>query len=92
MINKLGRLRLYQIISKLLTLSKHRLQSLLLHFCFAHAEHNLIKLKIKNLSMQLTKAVNSILESTMSNSNKLIKFTHLQKLAHQPMLHDAHDT
>ena len=85
MINKLGRLRLYQIISKLLTLSKHPLQSLLLHFCFAHAEHNLIKLKIKNLSMQLTKAVNSIFESTMS-------ITHLQKLAHQPMLHDAHDT
>ena len=37
--------------------------------------------------MQLIKAVNIISESAMLNSNKPIKFSHLQKLANQIILH-----
>ena len=40
--------------------------------------------------MQLTKAVNNIAENSMPNSNKPIKFAHLQKIANQSMLHGAH--
>ena len=40
--------------------------------------------------MQLAKAVNNILESAMSNSNKPIIFSHHQKFANQSMLHGAH--
>ena len=40
--------------------------------------------------MQLIKALSNIVESAMPNSNNPIKFAHLQKLAHQLMLHDAH--
>ena len=36
--------------------------------------------------MQLAKAVKNISENAMSNSNKPIKFAHLQKLANQSML------
>ena len=44
-------------------------------FCFTHAEHNFIKLKLyKNW---LAQTVNSILECGMWNSKKPIKFTHL---------------
>ena len=44
-------------------------------FCFTHAEHNLIKLKLyNNWSAQ---AVNSISEYPMWNSKKPIKFAHL---------------
>ena len=34
--------------------------------------------------------VNSISESAIPNSSKPIKFAHLQKLANQPTLNDAH--
>lgn len=40
--------------------------------------------------MQLIKAVNIISESAMLNSNKPIKFSHLQKLANQIILHGPH--
>ena len=40
--------------------------------------------------MQLTKAVNIISKSAMSNSSKPHKFAHLQKLDHQSMLYGAH--
>lgn len=40
--------------------------------------------------MQLMKAVNVISESAMLNSNKPIKFSHLQKLANQIILHGPH--
>ena len=44
-------------------------------FCFTHAEHNLIKLKLyNNWSAQ---AVNSIAECAMWNSKKPIEFAHL---------------
>ena len=44
-------------------------------FCFAFAEHNLIKLKLyNNWSAQ---AVNNILECAMWNSSKPIKFAYL---------------
>ena len=43
----LGVLRLDQGMSILQRMKKHRLQSLLL-FCFTHAEHNLIELKLYN--------------------------------------------
>ena len=57
-------------------------------FCFAHAEHNVIKFNLyNNWSAQ---AVNIISESTMSNSSKSIEFSHLQKLANQSTLNGAH--
>ena len=40
--------------------------------------------------MQLAKALKNISENAISNSNKPIKFSHLQKLANQSMLHGAH--
>ena len=40
--------------------------------------------------MQLAKALKNISENAISNSNKPIKFSHLQKLANQSMLHDTH--
>ena len=44
-------------------------------FCFAHAEHNLIKLKLyNNWSAQ---AVNNILESAMWNSKQTNQIHHL---------------
>ena len=47
-------IRLYQVMSILLTMNKHHL------FCFVHAEHNLIKLKL-----YINAAVNNILEGAM---------------------------
>ena len=53
----------------------------LLVFFIAHAEHNLIKLKLyNNLS---TQAVNNISENAMWNSNGSIKFPHFWKLANE---------
>ena len=44
-----GVVRLDQIISVLLTMNKHRLHAIFTAvFCFTHAEHNLIKLKLYN--------------------------------------------
>ena len=48
-----GVLRLDQIISKLVTVGKHCLQSLLLYFFFAH---NLIKPKIESLINAVNKS------------------------------------
>ena len=42
-----GVVRLDQIMSVLIIMNKHRL-NLLLGYCFAHAERNLIKLKLYN--------------------------------------------
>ena len=57
-------------------------------FCFAHAEYDLMKLKLyNNWSVQ---AFNNILESAMWNSSKPIKFTHLWKLANQSTLNKVH--
>ena len=67
-INKLGLVILNQVISKLLTLNKHRFCCVL--FCTCRTAWSV-------------KAVNNILESTMSNLSKPIKFTHLWKLANQ---------
>ena len=57
-------------------------------FFIAHAEHNLIKLKLyNNLSAQ---AFNNISQSSMWNSSKSIKFPHLWKLSNQSTLNKAH--
>ena len=59
-------------------------------FCFTHAKHNLIKLKLyNNWSRQ---AVNNISECAMWNSKKAIKFSHLWKLVNQSTLNQAHVT
>ena len=76
-INKLGLVILNQIISKLLTLNKHRFCCVL--FCTCRTAWSV-------------KAVNNILESTMSNLSKPIKFTHLWKLANQSTLKGARAT
>ena len=66
-----GVLRLDQIISIACVLK----QTLLVFF-IAHAEHNLIKLKLyNNLTAQ---AVNNISENAMWNSNGSIKFPHFE--------------
>ena len=50
-------------------------------FGFAHAGHNLIIFELyNNWSVEADK---NILESAMSNSGKLIKSSHLQKLSNQ---------
>ena len=45
---KSGVFRLDQSMSILLTMNKHQLQSFTAVFCFTHAGHNLIKLKLYN--------------------------------------------
>lgn len=74
-----GVVRLDKIISKVLTLNKHCLLSLLLRFFLANSKHNLIKIKLyNNWSRQ---AVNNITSSAISNSsNQSIKF--VQKSSH----------
>ena len=57
-------------------------------FCFAHAEHNLIKLKLYNNSS--AQAVNNILESAMWNSKQINQIHHLETSANQSMLNKAH--
>ena len=50
-------------------------------FCFAHAEHNIIKFHLySNWSAQ---AVNNVSESAMWSSSKPIKFAQLWKLTNQ---------
>ena len=71
----LGIVWLDQIMSILLTMSKHCLQFLLLCVVFTNAEHNSIKLKLyNNWSVQ---AVNGILECAMWKLKEPIKFAHL---------------
>ena len=70
--------RLDQRMSISLTINKHRLQSLL--FCFAHAEHHLIKLKLYN--NRSAQAVNSLLCETRRNQANLLTFKN--KLIKQP--------
>ena len=56
-------------------------------FCFAHSEHNLIKLKLyNNWSAQ---AVNNISESPMWNSKQTNQIHHLWTLANQSTLNKA---
>ena len=43
-----GVVRLDHIMSILITMNNHRLQSLTAVFCFTQAEYNLIKLKLYN--------------------------------------------
>ena len=70
--------RLDQIMSKLLKLEKHHLQSLLL-FYIAYAEHNLIQFKLyNNWSAQV---FNNVSEKAILNSSEHIKCAHIQKLA-----------
>ena len=57
-------------------------------FFIAHAEHNLIKLKLCN--NQAAQDVNNVSESTIWNWSKPIKFPHLWKLANQSTLNKAH--
>ena len=57
-------------------------------FCFAHTEHNLIKLKLYN--NWSGEAVSNISDSAMWNSSKPTKFPHLWKLANQSTLNEAH--
>ena len=57
-------------------------------FCLAHAEHNLIKLKLYiNWS---TQAVNNSSESAMWNSKQTNQIHHFQTLANQSTLNKAH--
>ena len=77
-----------QVMSTLLTLNKHRLQSFYSCFCFTLAEHNVIKFSLHiNCSAQ---AVNNISESAISNSNKQIKFAQIQKLFKLSTLNSVH--
>ena len=57
-------------------------------FFIAHAEHNLIKLKLYNNKSAQT--VNIISESGMWNSSKPIKCPHVWKLANELTLNKAH--
>ena len=67
-----------QIMFKLLTLNKHRLQSLLLRVSL----HRLnITKSIKFYSNCSAPAATNFSESTMSNSSKPVENAHLQKLA-----------
>ena len=67
-----GVVRLDHRISILLTMNEHLLQSLLL-FCFTHAGHNSIEVKLHDT----VQAVTSISECGMWNLKKPIKFAHL---------------
>ena len=57
-------------------------------FCFTHAQHNLIKLKLYN--NWSAKAANSILERAMWNSKQTNQIHHLQTLANQSTLNKAY--
>ena len=67
-----GVVRLDQRMSILLTMNEHRLQSLIL-FCFTHAGHNSIEVKL-HVTVQ---AVNRISECGMWNLKNPIKYAHL---------------
>ena len=60
-------------MSILLTMNEHRLQSLCCVVCFAHAEHNLIKIKLyNNWSAQVVNSICVLTVLTVNSSYRSV--------------------
>ena len=81
-----GVVMLHQIVSKLLTSNKYRLESLLLRFVL-HLPNIINFILYNNWSAQ---AVNNVSGKTMSSSNEPIKLAYLYKWANQSTLNGVH--